>query len=80
MAKQQHFVVVVEEDGSAWVDYDTAYVKFDGRYTWDTETEEWLDTQDESYQEYETASELIHDLLIQTAKTENGVCVDDLRK
>lgn len=68
MSKQQHFVVVVEEDGSAWVDYDTAYAKFDGFYTFDTDTEEWLDTQDESYKEYETASELLFDLLIKTAK------------
>lgn len=68
MSKQQHFVVVVEEDGQMWVDYDTAYAKFDGRYTFDTDTEEWLDTQDESYQEYETASEKLFDLLITTAK------------
>lgn len=68
MSKQQHFVVVVEEDGKMWIDYDTAYAKFDGFYTFDTDTEEWLDTQDESYKEYETASELLFDLLITTAK------------
>ena len=68
MSKQQHFVVVVEPDGKMWIDYDTASVKFDGFYTFDSETEEWLDTQDESYQEYETASEKLFDLLITTAK------------
>lgn len=68
MSKQQHFVVVVEPDGQMWIDYDTAYAKFDGFYTFDTETEAWLDTQDESYQEYETASEKLFDLLITTAK------------
>lgn len=68
MSKQQHFVVVVEEDGKAWIDYDTAGVHFNGFYTFDTETEEWLDTQDESWQEYETASELLFDLLIKTTK------------
>jgi hypothetical protein len=68
MSKQQHFVVVVEENGEMWVDYETASVKFDGLYTFDTDTEEWLDTQDESYQEYESASELLHDLLLVSVK------------
>lgn len=68
MSKQQHFVVVVEPDGQMWIDYDTAYVKFDGRYTFETDTDEWLDTQDESWQEYETASEKLYDVLATTHK------------
>jgi len=68
MSKQQHFVVVVEENGEAWVDYDTAGAKFDGFYTFDTDTDQWIDTQDESYAEYESASELLHDLLLVSVK------------
>ena len=68
MSKQQHFVVVVEENGEMWVDYDTAGAKFDGFYTFDTDTDQWIDTQDESYAEYESASELLHDLLLSTTK------------
>jgi hypothetical protein len=68
MSKQQHFVVVVEENGEMWVDYDTAGAKFDGFYTFDTDTDQWIDTQDESYADYETASELLHDLLLVSVK------------
>lgn len=68
MSKQQHFVVVVEPDGQMWIDYDTAYVKFDGFYTFDSETEDWLDTQDDCASEYETASEKLFDVLMTATK------------
>lgn len=63
MAKQHHFVVIVE-DGVATIDYD---ILEEDRDTWDTETLQWYDRNDEAVAEdYELSEQALINLLRQT--------------
>ena len=66
MAKQSHFVVVIDEDGEATIDYDTS-INFDSGDVWDEDSEMWFHrTEDEVSKEYEVAEELLLSLVKQT--------------
>ena len=65
MAKQHHFVVIFE-DGVATIDYDTLE---EDRDTWDTETLQWYDRNDEAVvEDYELSEQTLINLLRQTWK------------
>lgn len=40
--KQAHFVVVVESDGSIFIDYESMDTRFNGKVIWDDDLNEWL--------------------------------------
>ena len=68
MAFQHHFVVIVEEDGTSYIDYDTS-VNFDCGEVWDDNSEMWFSrNDDEVVDSYEQASTLLSNLLEQTRK------------
>jgi hypothetical protein len=66
MAKQVHFVVVIE-GGVISLDHDTTRAKFPETVVYDTESEQWQDEFD-NYQEYEAAQEQLTNLLMATWK------------
>lgn len=39
--KQAHFVVVVETDGSIFIDYESMDTRFHGKPVWDDELKAW---------------------------------------
>lgn len=39
--KQAHFVVVVESDGTIFIDYESMDTRFNGKVVWDEELREW---------------------------------------
>lgn len=64
MAKQHHFLVVIE-DGVASIDYET--LQFQDRDTWDTEAEQWYNRNDPAVAEdYDLAEQTLTNLLKQT--------------
>ena len=66
MKLQHHFVVVIDENGEANIDYDTS-INFDSGDVWDEETEEWHHRSEEEVStEYETAEMLLLSLVKQT--------------
>ena len=68
MAMQSHFVVVIDENGQANIDYDTS-INFDSGDVWNEETQEWSHrTEDEVATQYETAEALLLSLVQQTWK------------
>ena len=68
MAMQSHFVVVIDENGQANIDYDTS-INFDSGDVWNEETQEWLyRTDDEVATQYEKAEMLLVSLVKQTWK------------
>lgn len=57
MSKQYHFVVIVNEDGTFQMDYDTS-INFDNGNVWDTEESHWYShTEDEVFDGYEEAAD-----------------------
>jgi hypothetical protein len=68
MAKQSHFVVMIDENGEANIDYDTS-VNFGDGDVWDDSLETWFNrTEEEVSTEYELAEELMLSLVMQTWK------------
>lgn len=68
MGKQSHFVVVIDENGQANIDYDTS-INFDTGDVWDEELHEWFHrTDDEVAAQYEKAEMLLISLVKQTWK------------
>ena len=66
MAKQSHFVVMINEDGEATIDYDTS-INFDSGDVWDEDTETWFNrNEDEVSEKYELAENLLLSLVKQT--------------
>jgi hypothetical protein len=39
--KQAQFVLVVERDGSIFIDYESMDIRFDGKVIWDEQLGEW---------------------------------------
>jgi hypothetical protein len=65
---QHHFVVVIDENGEANIDYDTS-INFDSGDVWNEETEEWQHRSDEAVSsQYEKAEMLLLSLVKQTWK------------
>lgn len=57
MSKQYHFIVIVNEDGTFEMDYDTS-INFDNGDVWDTKENEWkFHTDDEVFEGYEEAAD-----------------------
>lgn len=69
MALQHHFAVVVEEDGTMFIDYDIS-INYDSGDTWDTAEETWVSmgTDDKVYESYQQAADKLNNLLKQTRK------------
>ena len=68
MAKQSHFLVVIDENGEANIDYDIS-INFDAGDVWDDSLETWFNrNEDEVSKEYELAEELMLSLVKQTWK------------
>ena len=68
MGKQAHFVVMIDEDGEAVIDYDTS-INFDSGDVWDESTETWFGRNEEEVStEYEVAESLLISLVKQTWK------------
>lgn len=68
MALQHHFVVRIEEDGSAEIDWDTS-LNFDSGDVWDTEKEEWYNRTEEAVSySYDLAEARLTALLKQTER------------
>jgi hypothetical protein len=68
MGKQSHFVVRIDEDGEANIDYDTS-INFDSGDVWDEDKETWFNRNEEEVStEYETAEMLLLSLVKQTWK------------
>jgi hypothetical protein len=66
MAKQSHFVVMIDENGQATIDYDTS-INFGNGDVWDEDRETWFDRNEaEVSSEYEVAEALLLSLLKQT--------------
>ena len=50
MAKQIHYVVVVDLDRGTWsFDDDTLLARFDDEGTWNTDTQQWEETEPDDY-------------------------------
>lgn len=64
MNKQAYFAVVVNTDGSMYIDYDMP-INFDQDIIWNEKTEEWESEYDNS-NFYESASEGLTDLINST--------------
>lgn len=62
MAKQYHFVVVVNEDGSFGFDFDVS-INFDNGEVYDTETGQWYPAIDEDLESYDEAFDLLRNRL-----------------
>jgi hypothetical protein len=72
MALLHHFAVVVEEDGTMFIDYDIS-IEYDSGNTYDTTKEEWVsDTDDKVYESYQQAADRLNNLLKQTRKNNNA--------
>lgn len=39
--KQAHFIVVVESDGTIFIDYESMDIRFNGKVVWDDELKAW---------------------------------------
>lgn len=51
MSKQVHFVIVVDlGTGEKFIDDDTLTARFDDGSTWDTDTQEWIEEEEEDYE------------------------------
>lgn len=64
MSKQAYFAVVVNTDGSMYIDYDMP-INFDQDIIWNEKTEKWESEYDNS-NFYESASEGLTDLINST--------------
>ena len=69
MSLQHHFVVFIE-DGKAYIDYDSTGDRFHDGEIWNTQLEIWED-KSEHPEKYETAHDLIEQLLAEREK-QNG--------
>jgi len=68
MAKQSHFIVVIDENGQATIDYDTS-INHNNGDVWDEDSEMWFyRTEDEVSDAYEVAEEVLLSLVKQTWK------------
>lgn len=66
MSLQHHFIVFIE-DGKVFIDYDSTQDRFYGGQIWNDKVQDWEDAT-EHYEEYETAQELLQDLLMKGKK------------
>jgi hypothetical protein len=70
MSKQYYFAVVVEEDGTAWIDHEME-VNYGAGNVWDTENENWTDSyKEEHYEGFELASANLNQILHKNEKNE----------
>lgn len=68
MSKQSHFVVAVDEEGVATIDYELS-IHFDSGDVWDEDTASWFNRNEPEVSEaYETAEALLLSLVKQTWK------------
>ena len=68
MSKQYHFVVLVNEDGTAEIE-PTISLNFDNGDVWDTEQQQWYDhSEDEVAEGYDLAEAQLSALLKQTER------------
>lgn len=68
MAIQSHFVVVIDQNGQANIDYEIS-INFDNGDVWNEETQQWsYRSEDEVATHYETAEKLLTTLVQQTWK------------
>lgn len=57
MTKQYHFIVIVNEDGTFQMDYDTS-INFDNGDVWNEEEHQWyFHTDNEVFEGYEEAAD-----------------------
>lgn len=61
MSKQFHFIVVMEENGKARIDYDVP-INDDAGEVWDPESNEWLSAYDVA-EDYEKMAEKLWNLI-----------------